>query len=84
MSKRDNKIPLAQEEMERLSERITSLPPEHLEGVVQILRQAAEAAHMDPDVDEIDVDIDELSRDAQRKLLGYISEVCMKQRTISL
>ena len=67
--------PLSREELERLSERITSLPAKHLEGVVRIIRQAASSRPVDPEVDEIDVDLNQISADTQRRLLGYVSEV---------
>lgn len=65
-------LPLTLEEQELLTETINELPPEHLGGVIQILR---EAAPVGADEEEIDLDIDQLDNRTQRKLLAHVSKV---------
>ena len=67
--------PLTRAELGDLSEQLTLLPAERLEGVVRIIRQAVADQKLDLDVKEIEVDLDQLSCATQRKLLGYVSEV---------
>ena len=63
--------PLTLEEQERLTENINDLPADHLHGVIQIIR---EAANLTGDEDEIDLEIDQLDTGTQRKLLRYVSK----------
>jgi hypothetical protein len=64
--------PLTLDEQELLTETINDLPPEHLGGVIQIIR---EAAPVGADEDEIDLEIDQLDTKTQRKLLRHVSKV---------
>ena len=64
--------PLNLAEQELLTETINDLPPEHLGGVIQIIR---EAAPVGADEDEIDLEIDQLDAKTQRKLLSHVSKV---------
>jgi hypothetical protein len=68
----DESAPLTLDEQELLTETINELPPEHLGGVIQIIR---EAAPVGADEDEIDLEIDQLSYVTQRKLLRHVSKV---------
>jgi hypothetical protein len=68
----DDYSPLTLDEQELLTETINELPPEHLGGVIQIIR---EAAPVGADEDEIDLEIDQLSAVTQRKLLRHVSKV---------
>jgi hypothetical protein len=68
----DESAPLTLDEQELLTETINELPPEHLGGVIQIIR---EAAPVGADEDEIDLEIDQLSFVTQRKLLRHVSKV---------
>jgi hypothetical protein len=60
------------EEQELLTETINDLPPEHLGGIIQIIR---EAAPVGADEDEIDLEIDQLDTKTQRKLLKHVMKV---------
>ena len=64
--------PLTIEEQTLLTETINDLDPEHLGGVIQIIR---EAAPVGADEDEIDLEIDLLDHKTQRKLLRHVSKV---------
>ena len=55
-----------------LMDTINELPQEHLGGVMQIIR---EAASVDAEEDEIDLEIDQLDVKTQRKLLRHVSKV---------
>jgi hypothetical protein len=68
----DECLPLTLEEQELLTKTINELPPEHLGGVIQIIR---EAAPVGADEDEIDLEIDQLDAVTQRKLLKHVSKV---------
>jgi hypothetical protein len=68
----DDSRPLTLDEQELLTETINDLPPEHLGGVIQIIR---EAAPVGADEDEIDLEIDQLDTKTQRKLLRHVSKV---------
>jgi len=68
----DESAPLSLEEQELLTETINELPPEHLGGIIQIIR---EAAPVGADEDEIDLEIDQLDTKTQRKLLRHVSKV---------
>lgn len=68
----DDSMPLTLEEQELLTETINDLPPEHLGGVIQIIR---EAAPVGADEDEIDLEIDQLDTKTQRKLLRHVMKV---------
>ena len=68
----DENRSLTLEEQEQLTETINDLPPEHLGGVIQIIR---EAAPVGADEDEIDLEIDQLDTKTQRKLLRHVSKV---------
>ena len=64
--------PLSLPEQEMLTETINELPQEHLDGVIQIIREAAKISDED---DEIDLDIDQLDAITQRKLLRHVTKV---------
>jgi len=64
--------PLSLQEQELLTETINDLPPEHLHGVIQIIR---EAAKLSGEEDEIDLDLDLLDAVTQRKLLRHVTKV---------
>ena len=68
----DDSKPLSLEEQELLTDTINELPPQHLGGVIQIIR---EAAPVGADEDEIDLEIDQLDTKTQRKLLRHVSKV---------
>ena len=68
----DDSRPLTLQEQELLTETINDLPPEHLHGVIQIIR---EAAKLTGEEDEIDLEIDQLDTVTQRKLLKHVSKV---------
>lgn len=68
----DDSRPLTLDEQELLTETINELPPEHLGGIIQIIR---EAAPVGADEDEIDLEIDQLDTKTQRKLLRHVSKV---------
>jgi hypothetical protein len=68
----DDSTPLTLEEQELLTETINELPPEHLGGVIQIIR---EAAPVGADEEEIDLEIDQLDTRTQRKLLRHVMKV---------
>lgn len=70
----DDNRPLTLAEQELLTETINELPPEHLGGVIQIIR---EAAPVGADEDEIDLEIDQLDARTQRKLLNHVSKVSL-------
>jgi len=74
----DENRPLTLEEQEQLTETINYLPPEHLGGVIQIIR---EAAPVGADEDEIDLEIDQLDTKTQRKLLRHVSKFVKKTKT---
>ncbi|KAL7570429.1 hypothetical protein ACA910_017261 [Epithemia clementina (nom. ined.)] len=67
--------PLTIEEQTLLTETINELDPEHLGGVIQIIR---EAAPVGADEDEIDLEIDLLDHKTQRKLLRHVSKFVKK------
>jgi hypothetical protein len=71
--------PLSLEEQELLTETINELPPEHLGGVIQIIR---EAAPVGADEDEIDLEIDQLDNATQRKLLKHVMKVSSNYKRI--
>jgi hypothetical protein len=73
----DDNTPLTMEEQELLTETINELPPEHLDAVAKIIREAAQMGAND---DEIDLEIDELDISTQRKLLRHVSKVCINYR----
>lgn len=64
--------PLTLAEQELLTETINDLPADNLNGVIQIIR---EAAKLSGDEDEIDLEIDQLDTGTQRKLLRHVSKV---------
>jgi hypothetical protein len=68
----DDCRPLTLKEQELLTDTINELPPDHLPGVIQIIR---EAAQLTGDEDEIDLEIDLLDTATQRKLLRHVSKV---------
>jgi hypothetical protein len=68
----DDSYPLSHAEQELLTETINELPPEHLGGIIQIIR---EAAPVGADEDEIDLEIDQLDTKTQRKLQAHVSQV---------
>ena len=68
----DEATPLSNEEREWLTENISELPQEHLGGVLQIIRQAAS---VELDEDEIEIDIDQLDHHTQRKLMKHVLKV---------
>lgn len=73
----DDSMPLTLDEQELLTETINDLPPEHLGGVIQIIR---EAAPVGADEDEIDLEIDQLDTKTQRKLLRHVSKFVKKSK----
>jgi Bromodomain extra-terminal - transcription regulation len=75
----DDNTPLTMEEQELLTETINELPPEHLDAVAQIIREAAPVGAND---DEIDLEIDDLDISTQRKLLRHVSKVCMSTAVV--
>ena len=64
--------PLTLQEQETLTDTINNLPPDHIPGVIQIIR---ESASLNGDEDEIDLEIDQLDTVTQRKLLRHVSKV---------
>ena len=68
----DDSRPLTLKEQELLTDTINELPPDHLPGVIQIIR---EAAQLPGDEDEIDLEIDLLDTATQRKLLRHVAKV---------
>ena len=68
----DDSRPLTLAEQETLTETINELPPEHLHGVIQIIR---DATPLTGEEDEIDLEIEELDTSTQRKLLRHVSKV---------
>uniref|UniRef100_A0A7S4AEH9 Bromo domain-containing protein n=1 Tax=Pseudo-nitzschia australis TaxID=44445 RepID=A0A7S4AEH9_9STRA len=68
----DDTIPLTLAEQEFLTESIPGLPQDNLQGVIQIIR---EAAKLTGEEDEIDLEIDQLDTPTQRKLLRYVTKV---------
>jgi len=68
----DDTHPLTLQEQETLTETINNMPPDHIPGVIQIIRESASLAG---DEDEIDLEIDQLDTVTQRKLLRHVSKV---------
>lgn len=68
----EDDLPLTHEEQEWLTESIGELSQEHLVGVIQLIR---EAAPMDLDDGEIDIEIDQLDLRTQRKLMKHVLKV---------
>jgi hypothetical protein len=68
----DDLIPLTLKEQELLTDTINELHADHLHGVIQIIRDAAQ---LTGDEDEIDLEIDQLDTATQRKLLRHVSKV---------
>ena len=64
--------PLTLQEQETLTDTINNMPPDHIPGVIQIIR---ESASLNGDEDEIDLEIDQLDTVTQRKLLRHVSKV---------
>ena len=64
--------PLSFDEQEALSESINLLPERLLPGAMQIIR---ESDFVNDDDDEIDLDIDQLDTNTQRKLQSFVMEV---------
>lgn len=73
----DEATPLSNEEREWLTENISELPQEHLGGVLQIIR---EAARVELDEDEIEIDIDQLDHRTQRKLIKHVLKFVKKSK----
>jgi hypothetical protein len=73
--------PLTLAEQELLTETINELPSDNLNGVIQIIR---EAAKLSGDEDEIDLEIDQLDTGTQRKLLRHVSKVSLSFHSLSL
>jgi len=73
----DDSIPLTLQEQEFLTETIPELPPDNLHGVIQIIR---EAAKLTGEEDEIDLEIDQLDTQTQRKLLRYVTKYVKPKR----
>ncbi|KAL3930095.1 MAG: hypothetical protein SGBAC_011915 [Bacillariaceae sp.] len=69
--------PLTLAEQELLTETINDLPTDNLNGVIQIIR---EAAKLSGDEDEIDLEIDQLDTATQRKLLRHVSKFIKKPK----
>eukprot|EP00980_Cylindrotheca_fusiformis_P001518 scaffold346_cov116-Cylindrotheca_fusiformis.AAC.32 len=69
--------PLTLAEQELLTETINDLPTDNLNGVIQIIR---EAAKLSGDEDEIDLEIDQLDTGTQRKLLRHVSKFIKKPK----
>ena len=68
----DETKPLTLQEQETLTETINNMPPDHIPGVIQIIRESASLAG---DEDEIDLEIDQLDTVTQRRLLRHVSKV---------
>jgi bromodomain-containing factor 1 len=64
--------PLSHEEQEFLTETINDLPQEHIDGVIQIIREATQVG---ADETELDLEIDQLDNKTQRKLLRHVQKV---------
>ncbi|GKY93880.1 hypothetical protein MPSEU_000354900 [Mayamaea pseudoterrestris] len=69
--------PLTEEEQELLTENIGLLPPDELDAVVQIIR---EATPLEADAGDIDLEIDLLDVKTQRKLLRYVTKFMKKSK----
>ena len=67
-------VPLTLQEQELLTDTIPLLAPDNLHGVIQIIRDAAK---LTGEEDEIDLEIDQLDTQTQRKLLRYVTKVRM-------
>jgi hypothetical protein len=65
-------LPLTEQEQELLLETINSMPEDHLGGILEIIR---EAAPVDENDGVIDLGIDQLDNETQRKLFRLIQEV---------
>ena len=65
-------LPLTEKEQELLMETINEMPQEHLGGILEIIR---EAAPVDENDDVIDLGIDQLDDETQRKLFRHIQVV---------
>ena len=65
-------LPLTEKEQELLMETINDMPQEHLGGILEIIR---EAAPVDENDDVIDLGIDQLDDETQRKLFRHIQVV---------
>ena len=74
----DDLTPLTLKEQEKLTDTINELPAEHLHGVIQIIR---EAANLTDDEDEIDLEIDQLDTKTQRKLLKHVTKVSILKKS---
>jgi hypothetical protein len=77
----DSNIPLTLQEQELLTDTIPELAPDNLHGVIQIIRDAAK---LTGEEDEIDLEIDQLDTQTQRKLLRYVTKVRMSYILIFL
>merc|ERR1712238_460916 len=64
----DDDVPLTWHEQELLHETIPNLTPDHLNGVIDIIREAATP----PGGGDIDVELDQLEMVTQRKLFRYV------------
>merc|ERR1712176_153621 len=73
----DDSVSLTLKEQEFLTETIPNLPPDHLHGVIQIIR---EATKLTGEEDEIDLEIDQLETSTQRKLLLYVTKYVKPKR----
>jgi hypothetical protein len=76
----DETIPLTLQEQETLTETINNMPPDHIPGVIQIIRESASLAG---DEDEIDLEIDQLDTVTQRRLLRHVSKVRQMEIVVS-
>ena len=63
--------PLTWHEQEWMHETIPNLTPDHLNGVIQIIREAATPIGGG----DIDVELDQLEMTTQRKLFRYVTKV---------
>ena len=77
MSRQDTPTtrPLSLEEKEQLTATINELPPHALPRVIQIIREAAAARRLsDQKGGEIDLEIEQLDKMTQWKLLEYVNQ----------
>jgi hypothetical protein len=72
----ETSLPLTEKEQELLMETINSMPQEHLEGVLEIVR---EAAPFDENDEEIDLGIDQLDVVTLRKLFRHVQMVSINR-----
>lgn len=77
----EDATPLTLQEQELLTDTINELPEEHVQGVIQIIR---EAAKLSGEEEEIDLDIDSLDAATQRKLLRHVTKVRYTIEIISI